>query len=267
MRGEREHLGALLTRLPDLWAFVRPGWAAAVGSDPKRRLALLVLSSLSICGILVFVLGFDGEQALEWLQRHHLTILGFVGNAPVLAGFAFVAIYALAVATSLPAVGVLTMVGGYLFGWLPGSLYVLVASTMAGALVFLLARRALRGSAPASLMPSLRRFGDGFRRNAATFVFLLHLMPIFPYAMVIGLPAACGVRLRIYVVSALLGLIPGTVLFARLGAGLGKVLDRGVALRPSDFLTTEIVLSLAGLGLLALLPVIYHGYQSWRADH
>jgi uncharacterized membrane protein YdjX (TVP38/TMEM64 family) len=254
-----------LTRLPDLWAFVRPGWAAAVGEDPKRRLALLLLLMLPISGALVFAFGFDGERALEVLQRHRLTVLSFVGNAPLLAGLAFVAVYALAVATSLPAVGVLTMVGGYLFGWLSGSLYVLVASSGAGALVFLLARRALRGSGPAALKPSLRRFGDGFRKNATTFVFVLHLMPIFPYAMVIGLPAACGVKLRVYVIGALLGLIPGTLLLARLGSGLGAALERGVALRPGDLMSAEIVLSLAGLGLLALLPLLYRGYQSWQA--
>lgn len=254
-----------MKRPPDLWAFVRSGWATAVGHDPKRRLALLLLLMLPIGGVVAFVLGLDGEQVLDMLRRHHLSLLVFVATTPVLAALAFLVIYGSAVASSVPGVGALTMIGGYLFGWLPATVYVLVASMVAGSGVFLLARRALRGSKTEVARPSLGRFGEGFRHNAVTFVFVLHLLPIFPYGVVIGLPAACGVPFRVYLFAALLGLIPGTALFARLGEGLGEVLARGLALRPSDFLTTQIVLSLAGLALLALLPVLYRGFQAWRS--
>ena len=122
------------------------------------------------------------------------------------------------------------MIGGYLFGWLEGSAYVLVATTLAATGVFLVARSALGAPLRARAGPSLLRFAEGFRDHAASYVFVLHLVPIFPYAMVIGIPAACGVRMRTFVVSAFLGLLPGTLIFAHLGDGLGEVLSA----RPAD---------------------------------
>jgi uncharacterized membrane protein YdjX (TVP38/TMEM64 family) len=79
--------------------------------------------------------------------------------------------------------------------------------------------------------------------------------------MVIGIPAACGVRLRTFVISAFLGLLPGTLLFAHLGSGLGGVLGTGVPVSLTSFLRPDIVISLLGLTALALLPV---AYRAWR---
>ena len=38
------------------------------------------------------------------------------------------------------------------------------------------------------------RFANGFRDHAPSYVFVLHLVPVLPYAVVNTLPAACGVR-------------------------------------------------------------------------
>ena len=172
------------------------------------------------------------------------------------------AIYALAVAVSVPGLALLTVIGGYLFGWLEGSTYVLVATTLAASAVFLVARSAFGEPLRARAGPSLVRFAEAFRSNAPSYVFVLHLVPIFPYAMVIGIPAVCGVGLRTFVISAFLGLLPGTLLFAYLGSGLGGVLSAGLPLSLTSFLRPDIVIALVGLTGLALLPV---AYRAWRA--
>jgi uncharacterized membrane protein YdjX (TVP38/TMEM64 family) len=82
--------------------------------------------------------------------------------------------------------------------------------------------------------------------------------------MVIGIPAACGVRVRTFVISAFLGLLPGTLLFAHLGSGLGDLLQAGLPIGISSFLRPEIVVPLLGLSLLALLPVAYRAWQMRR---
>jgi uncharacterized membrane protein YdjX (TVP38/TMEM64 family) len=114
-------------------------------------------------------------------------------------------------------------------------------------------------------VPSLLRFAEGFRNHDSIYVFVLHLVPIFRYAMVFGIPAACGVRVRTFVISAFLGLVPGTVLLAHLGSGLGDVLRTGLPFGPSSLLRPDIVLSLAGLAALALLPVVYRACRVRRS--
>jgi uncharacterized membrane protein YdjX (TVP38/TMEM64 family) len=207
----------------------------------------------------LLALGFDAQMALDVVRRHHGWLLGFVAGAPTLASMIFMVIYAAAVAVSVPGVAILTVIGGYLFGWFQGTALVLIAATLGATAVFLLTRSALGDGVRARAGPALQRFAEGFRRDALSYGFALNLVPIFPYALIIVVPAACGVGLRTFVAGLFLGLIPGTFLFARLGSGLQQVLVSGAPLRLASFVTPEIVLSLCGLAALALAPV------AWRA--
>jgi uncharacterized membrane protein YdjX (TVP38/TMEM64 family) len=231
------------------------------GMGRRHGIALLILLGLLIGAVLALALGFDADWAFAALRQHHHLLSGFVAGAPVAASLLFMALYALAVATSVPGLAILTVAGGYLFGWLSGTAYVLIATTIAATAVFMLARSALGEPLRARAGPQLMRFAEGFRNNASSYVFVLHLVPIFPYAMVIGIPAACGVGVRTFVVSAFLGLLPGTLLFAHLGSGLGELLQAGLPIGPESFLEPQIVLPLAGLSALALLPVAYRTWQ------
>ena len=93
---------------------------------------------------------------------------------------------------------------------------------------------------------------------------VLHLVPVFPYAVVNTLPAACGVRLRTFVLCAFLGVLPSTLLLAQFGSGLGDALAQGSTIELGHLLTPQILSALAGLGLLALLPVLYRAFRARR---
>ncbi len=250
-----------LTRIPDPEALSALGLAQPLGIDRRRSVAVLALLVLATGAGVAAAFGLDAGLALDALRKHHLWLLGFVAGTPVLASFLFMAIYAASIAVSVPGSALLTVIGGYLFGWLQGTAYVLIATMLAATAVFVLARSALGSRLRTRAAPSLVRFAETFRANAPSYVFVLHLVPIFPTAVVIGIPAACGVRVRTFVVSAVLGLLPGTMLFAHLGSGLGAVLGSGLPVHFSSFVQPEIVWPLAGLAALALLPV---AWRTWR---
>jgi len=222
-------------------------------------MALLAVAAILAAAIASLALGLDLQLAFELLREHHDWLLGFVAGAPVLASMLFMVIYAAAVAISVPGVAILTVIGGYLFGWFHGTALVLIAATIGASAVFLLTRSAVGDRLRARAGPAVQRFADGFRRNALSYGFVLNLVPIFPYALIIVVPAACGVPLSTFIAGMFLGLVPGTFLFAGLGDGLDQVLASGVPLRLTSFVTPEIVLSLGGLAALALLPA------AWRS--
>jgi uncharacterized membrane protein YdjX (TVP38/TMEM64 family) len=251
-----------LTRIPDSEALSALDLAPSLAINRRRGLGILALLILLIGAGAAAVFGLDSSFALDALRQHHLWLLGFVAGTPVLASLLFMAIYAASVAVSVPGSAVLTVIGGYLFGWLQGTVYVLIATTLAATAVFVLARSALGDRLRNRAGPSLVRFAETFRANALSYVFVLHLVPIFPTAVVIGIPAACGVRVRTFVVSAVLGLLPGTMLFAHLGSGLGEILGSGLPIHLASFFRPTILWPLVGLAVLALLPVVY---RTWRA--
>jgi uncharacterized membrane protein YdjX (TVP38/TMEM64 family) len=254
-----------LTHRPDSDALSAFDLARPPGVDRWRNVAVAgVLVLLAGTGVAA-ACGLDARLALDALRQHHLWLLGFVAGAPVLASLLFMAIYAASIAVSVPGSALLTVIGGYLFGWMQGSAYVLIASTLAATAVFVLARSALGDRLRTRAGPSVARFAESFRANALSYVFVLHLVPIFPTAVVIGIPAACGVRVRTFAISGVLGLLPGTVLFAHLGAGLGQALGSGRPLHLTSFVQPGIVGPLAGLAVLALLPVAWRTWRAWRS--
>ena len=228
-------------------------------------MALLAVAAIVGAAILLLALGLDLRLAFELLREHHKWLLGFVAGAPLLASMLFMVIYAAAVAISVPGVVILTVIGGYLFGWFHGTALVLIAATLGASAVFLLTRSAIGDRLRVRAGPAVQRFADGFRRNALSYGFVLNLVPIFPYALIIVVPAACGVPLPTFVAGMFLGLVPGTFLFAGLGDGLDHVLASGVPLRLTSFVTPEIMLSLGGLAALALLPVVWRTYRGRKA--
>ena len=86
---------------------------------------------------------------------------------------------------------------------------------------------------------------------------MLRLVPLFPFFLVNLVPAFLGVSLRLYVVGTFIGIIPGTFVFATVGAGLGSVFDQGGEFSAAGILTPQIITALVGLAVLALIPVVY----------
>ena len=183
---------------------------------------------------------------------------------PAARGAGFVLVYATVIALSVPGGAVLTIAGGFMFGSVFGTLLVVVAATL-GATAGLpdrqeRARRSLRARAG----PFLKRMEAGFQQDALNYLLVLRLIPLFPFWIVNLVPAFLGVPLRTYVLGTFLGIIPGSFVFASVGAGLGSVLDSGQEFSPASVLTPQIVIALVGLAVLALLPVAYRKWRSRR---
>jgi len=77
-------------------------------------------------------------------------------------------------------------------------------------------------------------------------------------------PAFCGVSLRTYTLATLIGIVPGSFVFASVGSGLGDVLDRGETPDLKIVFQWNILLPILGLALLALLPVLMRKLQRWK---
>jgi uncharacterized membrane protein YdjX (TVP38/TMEM64 family) len=199
--------------------------------------------------------GLTGYLSLETLRIHREALTGWVAGNTLLAALAFVGIYAVAVAFSLPGASILTLAGGFLFGTALGAGLTVVAATIGATLVFLFARTLLGENALDRFGTTAAGLAEGIRRNAASYLLVLRLAPLFPFFLVNLVPAFVGVPLGTYVLTTFFGIIPATIVFSLAGAGLGAVLDKGGALTPAAILTPEIIAGLFGLAALSLLAI------------
>ncbi|MGG5887422.1 TVP38/TMEM64 family protein [Falsiroseomonas sp. HC035] len=198
--------------------------------------------------------GIGEILSLETLARYRATLATLVAENRLLAGGLFVLVYAAAVAVSVPGAVWLTITGGFLFGALAGTALTVVAATIGAVVVFLLARRIFGADALDRLGPRAQRIAEGIRLDAVAYLLVLRLVPV-PFFLVNLVPAFCGVRLGVFAVTTLIGIIPATAVFSLAGAGLGGVLDAGGQFEIGQVLTPQILGALFGLAALSLLAI------------
>lgn len=235
--------------------------ASAAGG--KRRawrrywpLALLVAASG-----LAFAFDLHHLSSFETLERHDRVLRGAADSRPVAMAASYFLAFALVVATGLPAAIVMTVAGGYFFGiWLGAGLAV-SASTLGAVCVFLVAGTAFGRRLGAGTGPLMSRLRAGFQADAWSYLVVLRLLPLLPFMVVNVAPALFGVRLRVFAFATFVGMLPGSIVYASVGNGLGAIMARGEEPDLDLILEPEILGPLLGLAVLALLPV---AYKKWR---
>lgn len=218
-----------------------------------RRLWLL-LAAVALF-LAVRQTGLASYLSLDTLKTHRETLTAWVAGNVVLAALAYVAAYVVAVAFSMPGAVFLTLSGGFLFGATLGTLLTVVGATIGATLIFLFAKTLFGANALDRFGAPAAKLAEGIRKNAASYLLVLRLVPLFPFFLVNLVPAFVGVPLLTYVLTTFFGIIPGTAVFSLAGAGLGSVLDQGGAITPGSILTPQIIGGLLGLAALSLAAI------------
>jgi uncharacterized membrane protein YdjX (TVP38/TMEM64 family) len=220
----------------------------------KNRKFWLVTAAV-IAIVAIRSTGLSSYLSLDTLRAHRHQLTAFVSGNYALAAFAYVGIYTLVVAFSLPGALFLTLAGGFLFGAIAGTVFTVIGATIGATLVFIFACTVFGDNALKRFGPQAEKLAINIQRNAWSYLLVLRLVPLFPFFLVNLIPAFAGVGLVTYVVTTFFGIIPGTAVFSLSGAGLGKILDSGEAISIRSILTPEILLALSGLALLSLAAI------------
>jgi uncharacterized membrane protein YdjX (TVP38/TMEM64 family) len=256
--------------MPTLPADQRPTAALPrAGARWPRRRWLPILVVVFLIG-LAYGFGLHRELSFETFVRNHLAVDRFVERHATAAVLGYVALYIAVISLSLPGGALLTIIGGFLFGPVVGTVAALVGAIAGATVIFLVARCACGEWVSRRAGPLAAKLAEGFRADAFCYLLFLRLVP-FPFWLVNLAPALFGVRLGVFVAATAIGIIPATVVFAVFGAGLDSMIaaqaarysackaaghpDCSVDFDLSQVLTPTLVFALAGLGVLALVPI------------
>lgn len=255
------------------------GAAQRTESGLLRRLLPLAVLLLAV-GV-VFSMGWHRYLTLEHVAANREMLRQFVADHYALAVLGYGALYVAVVALSLPGGALLTITGGFLFGWLVAGPVTVVAATAGATILFLIARTALGEPLAARAGPWLERLAAGFRQDGLSYLLFLRLVPAFPFWLVNLAPALLGMKLPVFVLGTAVGIVPGTFAFAFLGAGLDSIIvaqqqayqacvDRGggadcsLSLDAGSLLTPELIAAFVALGIVALIPVVVRRLRARR---
>ncbi len=219
---------------------------------------------LALAVVAAIVLAFGVQHQLSWqaVGGHAAAWRGWVARQPVLAGLSYALGYALVVGLSLPAGGVLSVLGGALFGVAAGSALAVTGASLGAVMLFLIARTAVGGLLARRARPLLERLRGPLERDGFWALLALRLLPVVPFWLGNLAPALLGMRLLPFAAATAIGIVPATVVLVGIGAGAAGVLARGQAPDLSAMASPGVLLPLLGLAALSLLPV---AWQRWRA--
>jgi len=220
-----------------------------------QKLPIIIIAVVAIMGAFFLrdYLTFDA------LSDNRDALIAFRDNNYVGTVVLFILIYVVIVGFSLPGATIATLTGGFLFATFPGALFNVVGATIGATAIFLAARTGFGEKLGARLEGSdgiVKKIKDGIDENQWSMLFLLRLVPAVPFFMANLVPAFLEVPLRRFVISTFFGIIPGTVVYTSVGAGLGEVFARGETPNLSIIFEPAIIGPIIGLCMLAALPIV-----------
>ena len=167
---------------------------------------------------------------------------------------AYIAFVAIGTVLFLPG-SVTIMIGGFLFGFVPGILFAAIAIPVGAQTAFVVARKVARPWVKEKIgqTPRLLAIEAALQEKASLIVILTRLSLIIPFNLLNYAYGSTSIRASTHFIATAIGMLPAICLYAYLGflAGdLEQILSGGVA--PSS-----VSYWVLGVGALAIVVVVW----------
>ncbi len=202
----------------------------------RLRLAALVLVFV-VASVGLHVSGWSGPDRLQSLVQS----AGWAGVVVFVLG------YAVLVLVPSPA-SVLTILAGALFGVWWGTLLAWAGASLGAFGGFLLGRRLGRPAVDRLLRGRLQQADQVLSHHGLVAVLAVRLVPLFPFTPLNYASGLLGVRTRDYVLGTAVGIVPGALAYAAVGASGAD--PRGIALGVGGLVALAVLGGTVGRRLL-----------------
>lgn len=229
----------------------------------KRLRAALPLVLLVALGIALFFSGGLNNLNPEHLVDRYAQLQQIIAHYPWIFRIAYVGFLALVVSTGIPVSTIVTVAGGLLLGIAQASALSTVGAVLGSLLLFSVTKLALgEPSEHASSRPApalVERLRHGYLHHPVNYTLFLRLAPGLPWGGVTVALAWLRCPLKLFIGATTTGAVATSIIEASVGVAIHEGLQRGkqhfdlFAMLFSPY----ILLSLGGLALLALLPLLF----------
>lgn len=212
----------------------------------RARNVLLILALLGVALVCLWKTGLYQHMTLAELKYAQAAFAMRHDAQPVQTTLLYFACFTLLTACCLPGASVLMLIAGASFGVVWGSAVAVIASAAGATLTMLASRYLLRNRIEARYGGMLGEVNRGLADGGVLYLLSLRLLPVIPF---VPLNLMCGLTrlpLTMFVMTSLLGMLPGTVLYVNAGVHLGTFGSVG------DVFTPGLAGALLMLGLLPL---------------
>ena len=195
----------------------------------------------------------------ETLRNNHESLVNFKNENYWVTVIIFIISYITLVTFALPGSPIASLTGGFLFGLAFGTFLNVTAAATGATLIFLAAKNGFGNKLTQRIDASegsIRKIRDGIKKDEISYLFLIRLIPIIPFAVANLVPALFGVSLRNFFFTTYIGIIPGGLVFTWLGSGLSEIFKQNEEPNFSIIFEIYVIGPILCLCLLSFLPII-----------
>jgi len=193
------------------------------------------------------------------LEQAKSQSLSFKEYADVHYGLS-VAFYLLAyisiIAFGIPGVAPLSLLGGFLFGIIPGIIFSLIGITGGSLFSYFIMRNFLRKVIRRRYEQQLKKFDIQMERYGSSYLLMIHFSTVVPTFVINALAALANISVTTFIWTTLVGSFPLSTIYVIAGQQLSKIKTIGEIFSPTIILLFVILI------LLAVVPFIVRKMKS-----
>jgi uncharacterized membrane protein YdjX (TVP38/TMEM64 family) len=234
-----------------------------MSENGAKKIGLIVVLAV-VVGLFVY---FDLGRflTLDYLKSSQARFQDIYLEHRFLVIGAYMAIYIMVTALSLPGAAVMTLAGGGLFGLVTGTIVVSFASTIGATLACLVARFVLRDWVQGKFGDRLATINRGMEEEGAFYLFSLRLIPIFPFFVINLLMGLTSIPIRTYFWVSQVGMLPATMVYVNAGKELAKI-DSLSGIASPTLIVSFAILGLFPLTVKKLMKLYRNKYPAKAGD-
>lgn len=146
-------------------------------------------------------------------------IRGYLGGLGIWSGVAFIIAYTVRPLVFFPT-SIMTPLSAVLFGPVMGWIYTYIGENLSATVAFFAARYFGRNFVKENENAFIKKYDEKLRCCGFETVFMLRLIPLFPFDFVNYASGLSAIKYRSYISAILLGVIPGLTAYIFLGGSL-----------------------------------------------
>jgi len=215
----------------------------------KNKIFQKVIIVFTIIGLIAAfkLLNLDEYFTLSYIKSSQAKFLDLYANNTSEIIAAYMLIYIVVTALSLPGAAVMTLLGGAVFGLWAGTIIVSFSSTIGATLACFVSRFLLRDWVQTRFGDKLATINKGIEKEGAFYLFTLRLIPVFPFFIINMVMGLTRMKLFTYYWVSQAGMLAGTLVYVNAGKELGKIESL------SGILSPALIFSFVLLGLFPLI--------------
>jgi len=231
--------------------------------EPPKIEPITIANSNKLRMIVVVVLAFailtylsKSYLNLDFLVEQESRLKAYYDSHPFVVYLLAFVIYVTVTGLSIPGATILSLLYAWFFGFGRGLILVSFASAAGATLAFLLSRYLFRDWIQQKFGERLRVINKAFDREGNFYLFLMRLIPVFPFFVVNAVMGLTKIKAFTFWWVSQLGMLAGTAIYVYAGSRIPDLITLKKEGVKAVFTGSQLAQISIALAMLGLFPII-----------